>query len=321
MAMYEQVYRTWLAFRQGKKPSQAIDKFEYDLTTNLLRLAADIQQGSYRHGGYRRVVVTEKKRRDLAVAEVRDRVVHRLVYDELVRVFDKKFDPDVWSCRKGKGLHACLARTQKLLRKYPTSYVWRVDVTKFFDSVDHEALKACLSRNNRLSKVEPWKVLGLCCEIIDSYSCGDDRGIPIGNLTSQIFANIYLNEFDRYVRHVLKPLAYVRYGDDCILFCRTRAVARQMRQKSVKFLTDELKLTINPKNDVIVPASSGLHFLGHAITDKYAVVDRHTTKSALQKTNIRNIASYKSLKLVKWPKRQLDWQLLDEITEIIDPKH
>jgi hypothetical protein len=114
----------------------------------------------------------------------------------------------------------------------------------------------------------------------------------------------------------LKPLAYVRYGDDAILFCKTRHEARKMRQNSVDFLKNELKLTINPKNDVIVPASAGLHFLGHAITDKYIVVDRHTTKSALQKANIGNIASYKSLKLVKWPKRQLDWQLLDEITEI-----
>jgi hypothetical protein len=140
-------------------------------------------------------------------------------------------------------------------------------------------------------------------------------GIPIGNLTSQIFANIYLHEFDRYVRHTLKPLAYARYGDDAVFFCQNRRQAREFRQKSVEFLSETLKLTINPKNDVIVPAQSGLHFLGHAITAEYAVVDRHTTKSALQKVSLNNVASYKSLKLVKWPKRQIDHLVLDELTK------
>jgi hypothetical protein len=161
-------------------------------------------------------------------------------------------------------------------------------------------------------------MLYLCAEIIDSYYVDQPKtGIPIGNLTSQIFANIYLHKFDRFVRHAVKPLAYVRYGDDAILLLPNRRAARTAREKSINFLNSSLKLTINPKNDAIFAADQPLHFLGHVITFRYIATDRHTTKSALQKANLSNIASYKALKLVKWSKRQLDWQLLDEITETI----
>ena len=118
-----------------------IDEFAYQLEANLIDLSREIETGAYRHGGYKRIVLKEKKRRDLAVADVRDRVVHRLLYDYLVGVFDKSFDPDIWSCRKGKGLHNCLVRVQKLLKIHPRSYVWRADIVKFFDSVDQETLK------------------------------------------------------------------------------------------------------------------------------------------------------------------------------------
>ena len=142
-------------------------------------------------------------------------------------------------------------------------------------------------------------------------------GIPIGNLTSQIFANIYLNEFDRYVRHSLKPLAYIRYGDDCTVFAKTRHQAHEIRRNAIEYLHKKLKLTVNPKNDLVVRVDQGLHFLGHVITDKRVFVDRHTTRQALDRVNTRNLASYKSLKIIKWPKRQLSWLVLDEIDEIL----
>jgi hypothetical protein len=145
---------------------------------------------------------------------------------------------------------------------------------------------------------------------------GEQRGIPIGNLTSQVFANIYLNEFDRFVRHELKPLAYVRYGDVAILFSKNRRVARDMREAAINFLKNRLKLSVNPKNDVIFRADQPLHFLGHVITENYIITDRRTTEVAIAKTNLKNVASYKSLKLAKWPKRQLDYQILDEIENI-----
>jgi retron-type reverse transcriptase len=192
-----------------------------------------------------------------------------------------------------------------------------MDITKFFDCVDQEKLKECLRR-----RVYDAQVLWLCDKIIDSYVdvSGRSRGIPIGNLTSQIFANIYLNEFDRYVRHILRPLAYVRYGDDCVFFARTERQARQLRTLASGFLRDELKLTINPRNDVIVPAAVGLKFLGHIVTLDGATVDSHTSRRALERVNYRNLSSYKALNLDKWQKRRLEQQVLDEVEKTICPK-
>jgi len=306
---YRAVYKAWLAFRKGKQPTGPIDRFAFGLEGYLARLSSELESGSYRHGDYKAISLTEKKRRDLAVASVRDRVVHRLLYDYLLVKFDTGFDPDVWSCRTGKGLHKGLARTQALLRKHSGSYVWRADITKFFDSVDQQVLSACLDR--RVGHDKP--AMRLCQEIIDSYHVKPARGIPIGNLTSQLFANIYLHEFDRYVRHTLKPQAYIRYGDDFLLFYPTSRQARQARENAKDFLKNNLDLRLNPKNDVIVPAGSGLKFLGHTITGEALAVDEYTTRRVLKRIDHHNASSYRALYLAKDVKDGLDWILLNEL--------
>lgn len=304
---YPTLYTAWQRFRKGKRPSRAIDDFAYNLEINIEQLAAELTDQTYCHGGYQKVVLQEKKRRDLAVASVRDRVVHRLLYDYLVDLYDKSFDPDVWSCRAGKGLHACLARTQQLLRQHQNGYVWRADVTKFFDSVDRKYLIDCLAR--KLGPDDP--ALWLCGEVVKSYQL-NGAGIPIGNLTSQIFANIYLQEFDRFVRHQLKPQAYLRYGDDFLLFVPTRRQAYLAYGAATDFLRQNLQLRVNPKNDVVVPASDGLRFLGHVITGDFLMVDQHTTKLALDRLTPRNASSYRALPLAPEVKSQLDWLLLEQ---------
>lgn len=142
------VWRSWLAFRSGKKASHAILEFEQHLPENILRLCADLNNGRYEHGRYDHKIVNEKKRRDIAVAPVRDRIVHRLLYDHLVRVCDSRFDYDVWSCRVGKGTVSALQRTKALLTKYPDAYVWRGDIVKFFDHIDHDVLRVSIGRYN-----------------------------------------------------------------------------------------------------------------------------------------------------------------------------
>jgi retron-type reverse transcriptase len=313
---YTAVYRAWQRFRKGKRPSRAIDEFAYNLEANIADLAADLTDRSYRHGDYQKIIVHEKKRRDLAVAGVRDRVVHRLLYDYLVDVYDKSFDPDVWSCRAGKGLHECLSRTQQLLRKYPDNYIWRADIRKFFDSVDHKRLSGCLER--MLCEDDP--ALWICEEVNASYysssAKNSSHGIPIGNLTSQIFANIYLHEFDRFVRQQLKPQAYMRYGDDFLLFLPSRRQAYVSHGLATDFLRNRLRLTLNPKNDIVVTAASGLKFLGHNLTGTFLSVDKHTTKSILSKIELHNIASYRAMPLAPVAKNQLDWILLEKHVDI-----
>lgn len=306
---YEAVYQAWLAFRKGKKPTAPIDRFAFGLENYLARLSNDLTDRSYKHGGYQEIALTEKKRRDLAVAGVRDRVVHRLLYDYLIDLFDPGFDPDVWSCRTGKGLHKCLTRTQKLLKKHSAGYIWRADITKFFDSVDQKVLLECLARRLGSAKTALW----LCQEVIDSYCVKPGRGIPIGNLTSQLFANIYLHEFDRFARHTLKPQAYIRYGDDFIIFYPTRRQAYLAQETADKFLQKELDLKLNPKNNIVVPASKGLKFLGHTITGQTLVVDDYTTRRILKRIDHNNASSYRTLSLLKETRDCIDWILIDKL--------
>ena len=137
-------------------------------------------------------------------------------------------------------------------------------------------------------------------------------GIPIGNLTSQIFANVYLNEFDRFVRHTLKPLGYVRYGDDFALLVRDESDARQMQAVAMKWLAAILKLQVHRKNNVILSAKAGLHFLGRIIhSDSPLEVDRTMIRKIERDIDYRNFASYQAMALPKRYAKQLPWRIID----------
>lgn len=263
-------------------------EFEHNLESELADLHKTIAGGTYFHGGYRHMIVNENKRRDIAVAGVRDRVVHRLLYDYLVPIYDKGFDYDVWSCRAGKGLTAAVDRTQQLLQKYPSASIWRGDVVKFFDHVDHDVLRVLLER-----KIDDKQALNLLNKVIDSYNT--QRGIPIGNLTSQVFANIYLNQFDRFVRTQLKPLAYVRYGDDFLLFLPNRLMAELIRKQARQYLSTELGLSLHVRNDVILQAHSGVNFLGVQIfANGRRLLPRMEEKIASE-ISLKNFTGYSGL--------------------------
>ena len=308
-------------FRQGKKASYDIDMFSYSLESLLSDLQAEIANGSYRHGTYRTFVVTENKKREISVASVRDRVVHRMLYEYLVPIYDQTFIFDVWSCRKGKGLVGAIKRTQDLFARYPNTYIWRADVRKFFDSVDHDVLKRILS-----FRIADPIALRLFHQVIDSYhvpalngvSVSDQKGIPIGNLTSQIFANIYFNEADRFVKHTLRPTAYLRYGDDFFIIAGSYAEASAFREKIIGFLRCELRLEINPKHDILIPVRHGLRFLGVEIFPSGRRLNTRNRKRIETNLRIENISSYRGLlgqhELAKRIRR-FDWKLLERYDE------
>lgn len=160
----ENIWKCWFLFRRGKKPTFDIDSFEFFLEENLRRLQSDLGSGYYRHGGYRSFIVSDNKKRKVSVASVRDRVVHRILYEYLAGLYDQVFIYDVWSCRKRKGLVGAIERTQEFFRRYPSGFVWRADIRKFFDSVDHQILKRIISF--RISDPLAFILLN---EVIDSY--------------------------------------------------------------------------------------------------------------------------------------------------------
>ncbi len=141
--------------------------FQFHLESNLSSLQRDLQNRTYRHSDYRKFTVHDNKRREISVAPIRDRIVHRLVYDYLVPIFDKTFIYDAWSCRVGKGLTGAIERTQEFMRKNPHAFVWRADVRKFFDSVDQAILIKLIQR-----RVHDPKALQLINQIIASFPQG-----------------------------------------------------------------------------------------------------------------------------------------------------
>lgn len=158
------LWQSWQAFVCGKRASPVILNFRANLERNLLQLTKDIQTGTYQHNGYNSFIVHDPKRREIAVANVRDRVVHRLLYDYLVPIWDKSFCYDAWSCRKGKGLHGAIQRAQTHMRHYSNGWLWRSDITKFFDNVDHDKLKYILR-----TKTRGKRALNLLDNVIHSY--------------------------------------------------------------------------------------------------------------------------------------------------------
>ena len=159
------IWQSWYQFRKGKRPTKELERFSYYLEENLQNLRLDLGSQNYHHGGYNKFIITDSKRREISVASIRDRVIHRLLYDYLTDIYDKTFIFDVWSCRKGKGLVGAIERTQKFLRKYPGSFVWRTDIKKFFDNVDHKTLLEILA-----IKISDSKTFWLLRKVIKSYS-------------------------------------------------------------------------------------------------------------------------------------------------------
>ncbi len=307
------VWNAWFAFRKGKRMSNEMHEFQYYLEKNLYSLYEDLNSQSYKHGTYRHFTVCDNKRREISVSCIRDRVVHRLIYDFLLPIWDQIFIYDVWSCRKDKGLLVAIERTQSFLKSYPDHFVWRVDIKKFFDNVDQEVLVELIKR-----RVSDEKALWLLKEVIHSYSSHTEgKGMPIGNLTSQIFSNIYLNELDRLVKHSLKPKAYLRYGDDFVLFEQDRNKLENMRTSVVNFLNESLKASVNPKNDILIKARHGLKFLGLNFWFSGRRLNKRNKKRIVECLNSRNVASYHGMVAqheVKKIKKWFDWLIYQKVS-------
>ena len=310
------LHQAWQAFCSGKKGSRAIDLFRANVEPQLLDLHRDIKQGQYRHGRYETFIVHDPKRREIAVANVRDRVVHRLLYDYLLPIWNASFCYDAWSCRPDKGLAGAIDRTQVHASKYRHGWLWRSDIAKFFDHVDQDILRAILR-----TKLHQPGALSLLDEVIGSFTTDSRQacGMPIGNLTSQIFANIYLNEFDQFVLHSLKPLGYVRYGDDFVLWYRDELAAREAEAVGTQFLHDELTLTVNSRHNRIQPAQHKLSYLGVELWPHGRRLQPAVRQRITGHVSMTNLASYQALVHQHQPARhhrRFAWQALDIIDDV-----
>ena len=264
----------------------------------------------YKHGGYTYFEVNDSKRREVAVAPVCDRVVHRLLYEYILPRWDQAFIFDAWSCRKNKGQHLAIARAASFMDRYNNAWLWRADIHKFFDTVDQALLLEFVSR-----RIKCQKTLGLIREVLISYYKNEPgKGMPIGNLTSQIFANIYLNEFDRHMVHVLKPHAYLRYGDDWLCFSDNLDRLEIIQGESTRYIVDVLQLKLSQKLDFIVPVYKGTTYLGIDLWPNGRRITKKTRGRISYKVKPENYSSYQAfIKQFSSQRhiKQFYWQTLD----------
>lgn len=284
------LYKVWYELRREKRASEEVNKFQFTLEANLERLAFKLDNRTYTHQGYTRYIVLDSKKREIAVAAVVDRVIHRLLYSYLESAWDRVFIFDAWSCRKGKGQHLAISRALGYMQRYKQDWVWRADITKFFDTVDQTILWRLVQR-----RVTCPTTLWLIQEVLNSYYKNQPgKGMPIGNLTSQIFANIYLNEFDRYMVHTLKPLGYLRYGDDWLCFASSKHEIEQIRTAAINFITMELKLEISKKLNVVTPVRKGVTYLGVDLWPSGTRIMKATQSRVLMRLTAANYSSYEA---------------------------
>lgn len=247
------------AFR-GKKLKKSSGSFYFHLESELLSLQNELTSGRYVPKPYDTFQIREPKVRRISAADFRDRVLHHAICNVLEPTFERRLIFDSHACRIGKGTHLAIKRLQQFSRKY--AYYLKWDIQKYFESIDHHVLKKLL---RRLLKDE--RLLSLLDQIIDHSvpGHGQGTGLPIGNLTSQHFANLYLGELDHFVKDQLGGQPYLRYMDDSIALSRNKGRLHQVLEEVRSFLNEKLKLKLKEKVVRIAPVTEGIPFLGFRI--------------------------------------------------------
>ena len=287
MISFEALLRAADTARKGKRYRPAVAAFHFDQERELWKLHEELASKTYQPGEYRSFFIYEPKERQISAAPYRDRVVHHALTGVLEPIFEKTFIADSYACRKGKGTHAGVKRCQEFARQY--RYVLKADIQKFFTSLDHEIVKALIAR-----KIKDPNVLWLVNRIIDhsnpqeeilNYFHGDNlftpgerrRGIPIGNQTSQFFANAYLDPLDHFVKDRLGIKGYVRYVDDFLVFSDDKSHLADVRDQIREFLI-RLRLRLHAKKNVIFPVNDGIRFLGYRVFPTHRLLPKENVR-------------------------------------------
>jgi len=296
----ENLLNAWKEFLRGKQGKKDVQTFEYHLIENICLLHSDLLLDTYCHGGYESFNISDPKPRIIHKASVRDRLVHHAIYRILYPFFDRTFIADSYSCREGKGVH----RAMHAFRAYAyrasqnhtqTLWVLKCDIRKFFASIDHSVLLNILH-----SRIADERTISLLANIIGSFhSTASGKGLPLGNLTSQLLVNIYMNEFDQFAKHTLKAKQYVRYSDDFVIVSTDRAWLVSLVPRIQYFLLEELKLELHPGKVSIATLASGVDFLGWVHFPDHRVLRTSTKRRMLSALRANppeeTLASYRGM--------------------------
>lgn len=256
IADIDNLFDAYYKARRGKQHKYAVKQFARYIEDNLPALRRQILSGNIEVGAYHRFKIYDPKERVICAAPFSERVLHHAIMNVCKPVFERHLIYDTYATREGKGIYQAIAKARRGMLKH--NYVAKLDVRKYFDSISHRLLKV---RLQRLFKDK--KLLAIFDKIIDSYSVEPTRGIPIGNLTSQYFANYYLSATDHYIKETLQVPVYVRYMDDMLLFADSKEQLDAYVKEVTQFIEQTTLLTLKPcvKNRVEI----GISFLGYRL--------------------------------------------------------
>ena len=275
----ENLLAAWKEFIRGKRNRKDVQEFERNLMSNIISLHRDLTGKTYKHGAYEAFKIYDPKPRDIHKANVRDRLLHHAIHRMLYPFFDRIFISDSSSCRLEKGTHKAINRFRAFVYKVSrnhtkTAWILKCDIRKFFASIDQSTLLAILAEH-----IPDKDILTLLSEIVGSFSSTrKDVGLPLGNLTSQLLVNIYMNEFDQFVKHKIHAEYYIRYADDFVIFSADRSCLENIIPLITNFLWQKLKLRLHPNKISIHTIASGIDYLGWVNFPDHRVLRTATKK-------------------------------------------
>ncbi|MFZ2299699.1 MAG: reverse transcriptase domain-containing protein, partial [Candidatus Moraniibacteriota bacterium] len=281
----ENLLEAWTEFIRGKRKRKDVEEFEFHLADNIFAIHRELSLKTYCHSNYEAFNISDPKPRNIHKARVRDRVVHRAIYRVLYPFFDRLFIADSYSCRNDKGVHKALDRFRSFAHKAShnhtrTAWALKCDVRKFFASIDQNILLRILEKH-----ISDQDILGLLSEIIGSFHTEKGKGLPLGNLTSQLLVNVYMNEFDQFMKHQTKAKYYIRYADDFVIFSDNKEQLKTILVQISAFLEFRLGLKLHPDKVFIKTVASGVDFLGWTHFPDHRVLRTVTKNRAFR--NIR----------------------------------
>ena len=263
----EGLFAAWQTFQRGKMSRHDVQRFWRRLESNIFALRRELLSGTYQHGAYDSFFVNDPKPRHIRKAQVRDRIVHQALSSALSQLWEPRLIHDVYSARLGKGTHFGVSRLWTMLRKVSRNFTtscWalKCDIRKLYDSMDHGILIDLIRQ--RVSDDQAMRVVEV---VVSSFHTEGrpGKGIPIGNVTSQIFTNIYLNELDQFVKHELRVKSYGRFSDDFVLVSPHRSELLVWRIQIEDFLDSRLRLSLHPHKVSLRPLHQGIDFLGYVL--------------------------------------------------------
>ena len=295
----ENLFLAWKEFRKGKSKKPDVQQVAFNLEDNLFRINQKLKTKNYQHSDYTSFHIQDPKLRHIHKACVKDRIVHHAIFRILYPIFDKSFIFDSYSCRLNKGMHKAVSRLETFCRKLSRNntrniFALKCDIKKFFANIDHEILIKILKEY-----ISDKNITWLLKTVIDSFSTssfshplpaspsgresGISVGLPLGNVTSQLFANIYLNELDQFIKHKLKIRYYLRYCDDFIILSEDKIYLTNLINPINQFLNRALKLNLHPDKIEIRKYHQGFDFLGYVDLPHYRVLRTKTKKRIFRK--------------------------------------